>query len=253
MAPRFAVPVLALVLIVALNTGVHSQSPEQRMVEAQLAAPKLVEGPVNLDLPAAPLKDVVAAIAKAGGITVRYHSAVAGLDTIAAVKLEKSTVADALKTTLAGRALALKATGSRSVFVYPDTPANREKYTDAVRTFPIAKADVNTLMTFLNGALTTGPDDLRPTIVSMKVPPTVSVRATPDVMAKIAKLIADNDKSDLPDQQTPVLEYLITPHIFEASADGARSTDLIGPLLLRTRAGGTPVYATFDVTSRPRR
>jgi hypothetical protein len=215
MAPRFAVPVLVVFLIASLSTRVRSQSPEQRMVDAQLAAPKLVEGPVNLDLAATPLKDVVAAIAQAGGIAVRYHSAVAGLDAVAAVKLANSTVADALKTALAGRAMNFKVTGTKSVFIYPDTPANREKYTDAVRTFPIARANVSTLMQLLNGALTTGADDLRPTIVSMKEPPTITVRATPDMMTKIAKLIADNDKAGLSGQQTPV-------------------------------------YATFDVSARPR-
>ena len=91
--------------------------------------------------------------------------------------------------------MTFKATGSKSVFVYPDTPANREKYTDFVRTFVIAKADIGTLATILNKSLSSmTADELRPTIVSLKDSRTVTVRATPEMMTRIATVIADNDK-----------------------------------------------------------
>jgi hypothetical protein len=64
-----------------------------------------------------------------------------------------------------------------------------------LRTFPIAKADVDILVQMLNQAAGPfGADDLRPTFVSLNESRTISVRATPAIMARIAKLIADNDK-----------------------------------------------------------
>ena len=195
MTLRSAVPV-AVLFFVSLAVGARAQSPEQRQADAQLAAPTLDAGSVTLELTAKPVKDAIAAIADAGGITVRYHSAVTNADALEGVKFANSTVADALNTVLVAKALAFKVTGRKSVFVYPNTAANRAKYTDSVRTFAIAKADVNTLVKMLNQSVPAklGVDDLRPTIVSMSEARTISVRATPDVMAKIATLIAENDK-----------------------------------------------------------
>ena len=196
MTARPTVLFLALALCVPVVAGARAQSPEQRTADAQLAAPKLDSSVTitGLDLTATPLKEIVETIAKAGGITVRYHSAVTNLDTPSAVKLSNAKVEDALRTVLDPKALAFKATGAKSIFVYPDTPANREKYSDSVRTFTIVKADLIVLVTTVNRSLTVGADDLRPTIVSMREPRTITVRATPDTMAKIAKVIADNDK-----------------------------------------------------------
>ena len=197
MTARSSILILALVVCVPVVAGAQAQSRQQRQAAAQLAEPKLDSNAIvaALDLTATPLKDVVAAIAKAGGITVRYHSGVTNLDAVSAVKLSNAKVEDALHTALDPKGLAFKVTGEKSVFIYPDTPANREKYTESIRTFPIAKADVDILVQMLNQAAGPfGADDLRPTFVSLNESRTISVRATPDIMARIAKLIADNDK-----------------------------------------------------------
>jgi len=148
MTARASILILALVVSVPVVAGAQAQSPQQRQAAAQLAEPKLDSNAIvaALDLTATPLKDVVAAIAKAGGITVRYHSGVTNLDAVSAVKLSNAKVEDALHTALDPKGLAFKVTGAKSVFIYPDTPANREKYPESVRTFPIAKADVDILV-----------------------------------------------------------------------------------------------------------
>src|SRR5262245_60889232 len=129
MSERLGFVVSAAAVAVAVITAPVAAAPrgqlspiEQRMVDAQLAAPKL-------DPKAQPTD-----------ISVRYHSAVAGQDALATMALVHGSVEDALNLALRSKALAFRATGPRSIFVYPDTPANREKYTDSVRTFPITKA-----------------------------------------------------------------------------------------------------------------
>ena len=169
---------------------------EQRMIDAQTAIPTLSPSATvaALDMSAAPLKEVVDAIAKAAGISVRYATGVTGLDTSVSAKFSNATAEDALRTTLTPKGLTFQALSSKAVFVYTDTPENRAKYAQSVKTFTIAKADVNLLITTLNRALTGTADELRPTIVSAKLARIIVVRATPETMAKVAKLIADNDK-----------------------------------------------------------
>jgi len=183
-------------LVPVAATAQAPLTPEQRQVEAQTAAPKLAPGAtVTLELQNTALRDVLASVAAAGGVTVRYHSGVTGLDVPAGAKFSNSTVEDALQTVVQSKGLAYKVTGSKSVFIYPNTPENREKYTETVRTFPVVNANVNNLGQVLNQALTEfGPDDLRPVIVTTSTARVVTVRATADTMAKIAKIIADNDK-----------------------------------------------------------
>ena len=194
MTSRTAVFAVALALLVPGAAG--AQSLEQQTVDAQLAAPKLDSRAIvtELDLKAAPLRDVVGAIAKSGGITVRYHSAVTNLDAPTDAKLSNTAAGDALQIVLAPKKLAFQATGARSVFIYPDTSENRAKYTESVRMFTIVTADVMALTGILNRSIGPTADDLRPTIVSLRDKRTIHVRATPDTMAKLAKVIADNDK-----------------------------------------------------------
>jgi len=204
MTPPMAVIAVALVLLVPETTD--AQSREQLTIDAQLAAPKLDSRAIvaELDMKAVPLGAIIGAIAKSSGITVRYHSAVTNLDALSTAKLSNAAAGDALQTVLAPKALTFKATGARSVFIYPDTSENRAKYSESVRAFAIATADVAALTTTLNRAITPTADDLRPTIVSVRDSRTIHVRATPDMMAKVAEVIADNDKplADRVDQAT---------------------------------------------------
>jgi len=194
--------VLAVVLALLFPAAARAQATitpeEQRMVDAQLAIPKLDPNKiVTVDLTATPVADIIETVAKAGGITVRYHSGVTNLDASAAVKLSDATIQDALQNVLTLRGLAFTVTSAKSVFIYPGTAENRAKYASAVRTFSVANANVSSLSQILNQGLgngVLGPDDLRPTIVTLNSSRTIYVRATPEVMAKVAKLIADADK-----------------------------------------------------------
>ena len=169
---------------------------EQQTIDAQTAIPKLSPSATvaTLDISAAPLKEAVDAIANAAGISVRYATGVTGLDSSVSARFSNATAEDALRTTLTPRGLTFQALSAKSVFVYADTPENRAKYAQSVKTFAVAKADLNRLMVTLNSALAGSADELRPTIVSAKLARIIVVRATPEVMTKVAKLIADNDK-----------------------------------------------------------
>jgi type II secretory pathway component HofQ len=200
MTQRFVVLAAAVVLLVPVVGSAQAQltAQEQQMIDRQLAAPKLDPNViVTLDLPVAPLKDVVATVAQAGDVTVRYHSGITDGAAIGAVKLSNATLVDALTMVLASKGLAFKATGAKSVFIYPGTPENREKYTESVRTFAVVNVDASTVGQILNRSLAgslLSPDDLRPAIVTSAATHSIIVRATADAMAKIAKIIADSDK-----------------------------------------------------------
>ena len=84
--------------------------------------------------------------------------------------------------------------GPKVVFVYSDTPANRQKHEWSVRAFQIVNADPAALTSLLYRQTTSAPG-IRPIIVVAASPArTINVRATGEKMAVIAKLIADNDK-----------------------------------------------------------
>lgn len=206
MTVRPAALVLASVLLIvpAASQGQSRGEPPpaadpmvQQIMERQLAVAPLDSSRTiaSLELTGTPFRDIVETVAKAFGITVRYHSAVPSLDMPSAVKLSSAKVEDALRTVLDPKALSFKVLGARSIFIYPNTPENSAKYTDSRKTFTIVKADLNLLVTTLNQALTQfGTDELRPVIVSDRASRTIIVRATPEVMARVSKVIADNDK-----------------------------------------------------------
>ena len=183
----------------AAQVPVVSNDPVvQRTVEAQLARaaspldPLARVGP--LDLRDRPLREIIDAVAKAGGITVRYAPAMTSLDTPSTITLSDETVEDALRTVLTGDGLTFQALGSKMAFIYPDTPANREKYTASNRVFTLAKADPAVLGQQLNRALRSPTEVIQPLIFTVRDSRTIIVRASPERMAWIAAWIADNDK-----------------------------------------------------------
>lgn len=169
----------------------------QRQIEAQLAGP----APVRLDPNAAiaslgltgrPLREILDAVAKAGGITLRYASGMTGMDTSSNVTLSNTTVEEALQLVLGGHALTFQAMGPKTAFVYP--AADRAKYTASIQVFPIAKANVNMLAQQLNQALKPTADGFRATVVTASDSRTMVVRAVPELMTWIATWIAEHDK-----------------------------------------------------------
>ena len=171
----------------------------QRTIEASLARLASVRlDPVarvgRLDLRDRPLREIIDGVAKAGGITVRYASGMTSLDTPSTVTVSDETVEDALRAVLKSDGLTFQALGARMAFIYPDTPANREKYTASYRVFAVAKADPTMLAQQLNRALRSPTEVFQPIIFTVRDSRTIIVRATPERLAWVATWITDNDK-----------------------------------------------------------
>ena len=148
----------------------------------------------RLDLRDRPLREIIDAVAKAGGITVRYAPGMTNLDTPSTITVSDETVEDALRAVLKSDGLTFQALGARMAFIYPDTPANREKYTASNRVFVLATADPVMLAQQLNRALRSPTEVIQPLILTVRDSRTIIVRASPERMAWIAAWIADNDK-----------------------------------------------------------
>ena len=148
----------------------------------------------SVDLRGRPLKEIIDAVAKAGGISVRYAADTTGLDTPSTIVLADETVEDALGAVLKGGGLTFQPVGAKMAFIYPDTPANREKYTVSNRVFVLTKADSTQLAQELNRALRSPTEVFQPMIFSVRDPQTLIVRATPAVMARAATWITEHDK-----------------------------------------------------------
>jgi hypothetical protein len=148
----------------------------------------------SLDLRDRPLRETIDAVAKAGGISVRYASEMTSLDTPSTITVSDVTVEEALRAVLKADGLTFQAVGAKMAFIYPDTPANREKYTASYRVFAVTKADPVVLAQQLNRALRAPTDVFQPMIFPIHDSRTILVRATPERQAWIATWIADNDK-----------------------------------------------------------
>jgi hypothetical protein len=184
----------------AAQVPVVSNDPMvQRTIEARLAQVASVRLDTlarisSLDLRDRPLREIIDTVAKAGGITVRYASGMTSLDTPSTITVSDETVEGALRAALKSNGLTFQALGAKVAFIYPDTPANREKYTASNRVFALAKADPVTLAQQLNRAQRSPTDVFQALIFAVQDPRTIIVRATPERMAWIATWIADNDK-----------------------------------------------------------
>jgi hypothetical protein len=179
---------------------VVSNDPEvQRTFEAQFGRFASVRlDPLarvgSLDLRDRPLREIIDAVAKAGGITVRYAPEMTSLDATSTISVSDETVEGVLRGVLKSGGLTFQATGAKSAFIYPDTPANREKYTVSNRVFALAKADPVMLAQQLNRAVRSPTEIFQPVFFTVNDSRTIVVRATNERMAWIAAWIADNDK-----------------------------------------------------------
>jgi len=198
---------LGALVLVAASVGAQQPPPPAPMLtgpvpaarqasEDLLAIPKLDPKAIiaSLDL-TAPLGSILDAISEASGVNLSFDADVKDLRERTTVKLSNSTAEAALELVLKPRGLAFKAILPKAALVYPDTPEGRAKYTDVVRTFTIAHADVGSLTQLLNKTFTTTVrGSPRPVIVANRESRTISVRTNAAVMAEIARLIAENDK-----------------------------------------------------------
>ena len=128
-------------------------------------------------------------------MTFRYAQGMMGrLSVPSTVTLSDRTVEDALRAALEGHGMTFLAMGPKTAFNYPDTAADRDKYTASIRVFPIAKADVGRLAQQLNQVLKPTFEGFRPMVLTGRDVRAFVVRAVPEQMAFIATWIAENDK-----------------------------------------------------------
>ena len=167
----------------------------QRTIESSLTPARLdPRTRINLDLRDKPLTAIIDAVAKAGGISVSYAPAITSLDTSTTITVSDVTVEDALKAALQNGGLTFQVLRAETVFIYPDTPENREKYTESNRVFAIAKADPVTLARQLNQALRSPTEVFQPVILTVRDSRIIIVRAIPAIMARAATFISENDQ-----------------------------------------------------------
>ena len=171
----------------------------QRQIEVQLSGAVSVRLDPNarvasVSITARPLSEILDAVARAGGITLRYASGMSGLGASSSATLSDKTAEDALRTVLEGHAMTFLPMGPKTAFIYPDTPANREKYTASIRVFPIAKANPMRLAQQLNQVLKPTADGFHPMVLTASDLGAFVVRAVPELMVFIEKWIAENDK-----------------------------------------------------------
>ena len=173
----------------------------QRQIEMQLVGAASVRLDPNariasLSLINRPLREILDAVAKESGMTFRYAQGMTGrLSIPSTVTLSDRTVEDALRTALDGHAMTFLAMGPKTAFIYPDTPADRDKYTASIRVFPIAKANMGMLAQQLNQAMKPTSDGFRPMVLTAPDSRSLVVRAIPELMTWIATWIAEHDKA----------------------------------------------------------
>ncbi len=184
-----------------VQVPVVSKDPAvQGQIERQLTGASSVRLDPNarvasLSLTARPLSDVLDAVAKESGMTFRYAQGMTGrLSIPSTVTLSDRTVEDALRIVLQDKAMTFLAMGPKTAFIYPDTPADREKYTASIRVFPIAKANPMRLAQQLNQVLKPTADGFHPMVLTASDLGAFVVRAVPELMVFIEKWIAENDK-----------------------------------------------------------
>lgn len=183
------------------HVGAQTQSPaltpaEKPLVDAQLADRHLEAITVGALMgDNQPVKDVLRSLSQMTGLITRSDQSVPELDTHITVKWMNLRLDEALRTLLDANKIAFAVTGSKSVFIYSDTPDNRQKFAESVRVFALAKADPGRMIQILMAQpLMTAPDGIRPTLVAGPQSRTISVRATTEKMAQIATYILANDK-----------------------------------------------------------
>jgi general secretion pathway protein D len=154
------------------------------------------------------------------GITVTYDTAVPGLANPAVISMQSATLEAVLNQLLTANTLTYKIADSKTIFVYQDTPTNRQKYEDQyVQTFYISNAELNDLQQILNQVLVSqGSTGSRPNIFANKSANTLVVKATAPVMAIIDSLIKSNDK--------PRAEVVVDVEILEVDRTRTRQLGL---------------------------
>ena len=174
--------------------------------------------PLNLRFTDQSIQDILEFIGNATGVNINYDQQFQ--DRSYSVQLDGVTVEEALDQILMANQYFYKVVGPRNVMVIPDTPQKRQQYEDQViRTFYVSNADVTELATLLTQIIRGGaPMPVQPHIVPNALSNTITVRATPAVVAVVEQVIAANDK--------PRAEIIVDIEILEVNRKRAREFGL---------------------------
>src|SRR6478735_8082120 len=162
--------------LLVIGQSMQAQTPtlppeEQRQVDAQMqaSAPQLdakIEV-ASLKIVNGPIKDALDSLSAMTGLVVKSDQSVPELSTASSVTLGHVTLPQAVQIMLGGTGIAFAPTGAKSIFIYSDTPANRQKFAESVQTFAVTKAVPGAIQQ----QLMTQPfmrDGIRPVVVTTK-------------------------------------------------------------------------------------
>ena len=175
---------------------------------------------VNLNFTQASVRDILTFIGATTGINIQFDQPSPTLNNPYTIVAQDISLEDALTQVVMANGLTFKVNGPRSIFVYADTPPNRQKYEDQfVQTFYLSNADPTEIVQIITQVLTTqGGPAIRPVIYPNKTANAVVVKATAPAMQIIGGIIAASDK--------PRAEVMIDVEILEVDRTRAKNLGL---------------------------
>jgi general secretion pathway protein D len=174
---------------------------------------------VSLGFSNAAVKDILTFIGAQTGIDIQYDQNIPTLNNPYSITLQDASLEEALNRVMFANTITYKVNGPKSIFVYADSQANRQKYEDQyIQMFYLSNADPQEVTQLINQVLTAGTAGpaVRPTVYPNKTANAIEVKATAPVMQVIAGIIDANDR--------PRAEVMVDVEILEV--DRTRAKDL---------------------------
>ena len=177
---------------------------------AQIAANSVMKKPVSLQFRDANLRLVFEALSRTTGLNVIFDRDVKA-DLKTTIFVRDASVDDTVDMILLQSQLDKKVLNANTLFIYPATAAKQKEYQDLeIRVFQLSNVDGKYMQTVLKTVLKAADMSLD------EHSNTLTLRATPDMIAIAEKLVAAHD---LPDP-----EVMLEVEVLEVSRD--RTTDL---------------------------
>jgi len=142
----------------------------------------------------ASIREILGAIGSATGINITYDRAFQ--DRQYTVQFDGETLEQALNQILSVNQLSYKVLSERSILVFDDNAQQHAKYDDQViQTFYLSNADATELAQILSQAFRPPGIAVQPAIAPNKTANSITIRATPPVVAIFERIIEQNDKT----------------------------------------------------------
>jgi len=165
----------------------------------------------------ASIREILGAIGSATGINITYDRAFQ--DRQYTVQFDGETLEQALNQILSVNQLSYKVLSERSILVFDDNAQQHAKYDDQViQTFYLSNADATELAQILSQAFRPPGIAVQPAIAPNKTANSITIRATPPVVAIFERIIEQNDK--------PRSEIVVDVEIMEVNRARVKSYGL---------------------------